>query len=208
MPWLNWLAPVEADEWWGRKGDQFQIEMTITGSRHQKALGILQNDAYQEVIDFGTYPGSPIQFHENVSFTVESDSGFMWVDTIGTCGWGAKIYSNADYNFGELDLFSAYSLTDSPLMKFRDKHYGEASTDAWDDLYLLAFNGMGHSWGKGFDLLAVVSRTAGDGSPVATPVPAAVILLASGCSGLAVWRRISGDGVPRSAAGNKEKASV
>ena len=74
--------------------------------------------------------------------------------------------------------------------------YGSDSFDTRDDLYLLVFHGSGRPWGKGFDLLALVSRTADGGPPVVTPIPASVFLLAGGCSIVAFLRqRISGGSV-------------
>ena len=163
------------DAWWGEPGDVFNVVLTLEPSRSHQSLGYMEDGEYHRL-------------RQGDSFTVQDDDGFMWVNTVRQGGWGTMIYSDSDFNFGGKDLFQAFKLTDSPLMMggllggFGPGLYDETEEEMW----LIAFNGNGRYGFPG--MLAVVTCSPAD-DPLPTPLPASVLLLASGCTGLFLNRR-------------------
>ena len=177
----GWQAPSYfigddvQDAWWGAPGDVFNVVLTIAPSRRYQSLGYMENGEYQGL-------------RQGDAFTVQDDDGFMWVNAVHQGGWGTMIYSDPNYNYGRKDFFRAFELTGSHLLDGLCSRYRLELSDESEEVWLIAFDGNGYGR-RGFPgMLAVVTRSAGT-DPAPTPLPASVLLLASGCTGLFLRRR-------------------
>ena len=175
---IDGVQKIDTDSWWGETGDQFQVELTYTGRSYRNALGVFMDNEYREITET-----------DNI-IDVLSPEGFMWVYSAENCGRRVNIYSDPEYNYGQKDLFSAYSITNEQLLDYYHTLYGEDQSEPHDQLWLIAFHGWWRYRVKDIAALAVISSssTSGEDPPVATPLPASVLLLAGGCFVLGVCR--------------------
>lgn len=185
---------IENDTLWGQASDEFSIEMTYAGSRDATALGVMDDDGYHALIDLAPYEKCAFVVHDNVAYSLaeEDENGFMWVHGVGNGNWGTNIFSDADYNYGQHDLFMAFRISDSQWLDhyygvYADV-YGGQDLERMEELWLIAFDGGDKRWGDFNDLVAVASW-ASESTMVATPIPGSVVLLAGGCVGLFGLRR-------------------
>jgi hypothetical protein len=114
-------------------------------------------------------------------------NGFMRGD-VASGDRGRKYHSDVDFNFGERDLYVAIIAMDSGLLEYYFSNFGSGQGEFAGYLWLIAFDGGHGHWGDFIGLLAALLRPPCQEPPIATPLPASAILLASGCAGVLVRR--------------------
>ena len=183
------ISDDSRDQVWGQKGQVFNVDLTYTSGGSRQSLGYMESGSYHELLGASDIGRHGYEVQTDATITVESNDGFMWVDAASRNGWGTKIFSDPDFNYGEKDLFLAFAITDGDMLDHVCDRFGLETFDDLDRVWLIAFDGIDRRNGNFTDLVALVHDPLGNQNPLPTPVPASLLLLASGCTGLFLKRR-------------------
>ena len=193
---LDFIYNRHEEAWWGQTGDVFRVEMTYTSDPNLNALSILQisgesgsnytNMYTDKLADFDTSDLNKYQQQNNnpdATYEVKGLTGFAWAISLSSGTYGTTLYSETGLNHQQ-DYFMAFSVTDAALLNHYYNLYNYDDASRSDELWVIAFDDP-ETDGSFTDMVAVIS------AGTAVPLPAPVLLMASGGFCLFFWRRTS-----------------